>query len=392
MTVEKLYVGGWFQRTTLHLSEIYDFLKDAESPLGLDQATIRKHRSKLNIETLKLEVENLEYIELTTSDRITVKIFEDGLITLQKDHDHELQEDIMTLTDYYEDRLSPGISYIFSLGAPVPKELANIKTIYPYFVVLKNAKPAEITELMEDFKQEKHFEVKNPGFQIVRGDKLYIINNKKEKIADIEAFIQEQIFIREFKGQMHRYLNLHRIIWEKIADVKERGEIRGSEVGEFYDKIESYSKTINLIDGRINQMGAYVHTREAMVKNSKSLTKFMNVLEFKYETLTDTQKYIKDIWSMTKNYVSSARELFGEIQAKSTEKSVENLTIVTSMGVGAGLIELFSATHAPEFTGFGVLYFFILAAIGYITSRVMKYLSKRKMYEISDVELAKDIK
>jgi len=37
MKVEKIFVGGWFQRTTLHLSEIYDFLKEAKSPLDLNK-------------------------------------------------------------------------------------------------------------------------------------------------------------------------------------------------------------------------------------------------------------------------------------------------------------------------------------------------------------------
>ena len=48
------------------------------------------------------------------------------------------------LADYYENCLSKAINYIFSLGAPVPKELANIKSVYPYFIVLNKGTKEDI--------------------------------------------------------------------------------------------------------------------------------------------------------------------------------------------------------------------------------------------------------
>lgn len=389
--IQKIYVGGWFQRTTLHLSEIFNFLTEGTSPLDLDPKKLLALKEALHLESVALDLAGMELIVLRTKDGIEVKIFEDGLIVLGKEPSEDTKQSIADLTAYYETRLSPAFSYIFSLGAPVPKELANIKTIYPYFVVLKDAAPSRIHNLLKEFEQEESFEIKDKTFEIYRGDKLYIINNKTEKPAALERFIQEQIFIREFKGQLHRYLNLHRIIWERIAEVKEKGAIKGSQVDEFSAKIESYAKTINLIDARINQMGAYISTRESIFKNDPQVRHFAGVLQYKYETLSDTLSYIKDIWGMTKNYVDSALSLFSSIQAKSTESSVENLTIITSMGVGATLMGLF-AQEAPEFTVFGVGYFFVLAIVGFLANKIMSTIARRRMYEISDTEITKDIK
>jgi hypothetical protein len=348
-------------------------------------------QTRLSLETARLESGDLERISYTTTDGLEVDIFEDGLIVLQKDHGGVLQEDINVLRQYYESNLSPAINYIFSLGAPIPKELAHIKTIYPYFVVFKNASEGDIQTLLDEFKQHKYTETKEKHFEIYRGDKLYIINDKGVSPDTIERFVQEQIFIREFKGQLHRYLNLHRIIWERIADVKERGKIGGKEIGPFYAKIESYAKTINLIDARISQMGTYIHTRESIAKNDLRVKEMIGVLQYKYETLADTLSYIKDIWGMTKNYVDSALSLFSSIQAQSTEASVTNLTVITSMGVGATLIGLFSES-TPDFTVFGVAYFFILVAIGFIANKIMRHIAQRRKYEIDDVELAEDIR
>ncbi|OGF25491.1 hypothetical protein A2331_01325 [Candidatus Falkowbacteria bacterium RIFOXYB2_FULL_34_18] len=390
MRSEKIFIGGWYQRTMLHLSEIYDFLKDASSPLNLNAKKLKDLRKRLDIESMEMKMGDFEYIEIIASGGIKVKIFEDGLIVLNTDYNNA-KEDIFKLTTFYEKKLSPAISYLFSLGAPVPKELANIKTVYPYFIVLKDAETEAINILLKEFNQGKYFEIKKNEFEIYRGDKLYIINNVSEKSETIEKIINEQIFVREFKGQLHRYLNLHRIIWEKIADIKERGEIQGKEAGIFKSQIESYKKTINLIEARINQMGSYIGTRGAIVKNDPELQKIIDVLKFKYDTLGDTLSYIKEIWSMTKNYLDSSQQIFNNIQAESTSGSINSLTIITSAGVAASLIKLLDQ-KMPEIKLDGVIYFLILAFVGYCVNKIMKTVTARKKYKINDIEIAKNIK
>lgn len=390
MQIQKVYIGGWFQRTTLHLSEIHAFLESGKSPLRLDQNKLRNLHKALKIRSVSFISADLDRIDLVTASAVMIKIYEDGLITLSREPGAKLDTTITDLSDYYEKTLSPAISYLFSLGAPLPKELANIKTIYPYFVVLKNAKKQDIETLLKQFNQKKFFEIITDTFGIYRGDTFYVINNKKEPQEVIERFIDEQIFMREFKAQLHRYLNLHRIIWQKIADVKERGEIRGSDIVAFKNEVESYAKTITLIDTRIRQMGAYIKTREVIFKESPERAKFVDVLQFKYETLRNTSAYIQELWSMTSKYVDTTLKLFEGIQAKSTEASVKNLAVITAVGVGATLIGLFTQKK-PEFTSFGVLYFILLLVVGYSADKFLKWIYKRRMYTIKDIKAAKDI-
>lgn len=393
MKVSNVYIGGWFQRTMLQLSEIYDFLRECKTQLNLDQDKLNEYHKNLEIGKIDYGVSGEEYIEFTTALNIKVKIFEDGLIVLnnQKVSEDTLFADINHVTDYYENKLSPAFSYLFSLGAPVPKELANIETVYPYFIVCDNATKDEITDLLSSTEKQKYFEFTNTKYDVVRGDKYYFINNKKQSGEDIERYIEEQIFIREYKGQLHRYLNLHRIIWEKIDNVKEQTKVKGSDIVKFSTKLEGYAKTVNLIDGRINQMSTYIPTREKIAKSDPELSEFLAISGYRYETLKDTLDYIKALWSMTKNYVSSAQKLFSELKSDVTNKSISNLTIVTSMGVGASLINLFTGS-APTFSIFGVIYFFALALIGYSVNKIMKLIAKKRTYEINDIEYDKDIK
>lgn len=393
MKISNVYIGGWFQRTMLQLSEIYDFLRECKTQLNLDENKLNEFRKNLEIGKIDYGVAGEEYIEFTTSLNIKVKIFEDGLIVLNNQNVSEdtLFADIDRVTDYYEKRLSPAFSYLFSLGAPVPKELANIETVYPYFIVCDNATKDDIANLLSRTEKQKYFEFVNDKYDVVRGDKYYFINNKKQSEKNIERYIEEQIFIREFKGQLHRYLNIHRIIWEKIDAVKENVNVKGSDIVKFTSKLEGYAKTINLIDGRINQMSTYISTREKIAKSDEEVAEFLAISGYRYETLRDTLDYIKYLWNMTKNYVSSAQKLFEGIKSDVTSKSVDSLTIVTSMSAGASIIGLLTET-APEFTIFGVVYFFILALLGWGSTKILGAISSRRKYEVSDVEYEKDIK
>lgn len=393
MKISNVYIGGWFQRTMLQLSEIYDFLRECKTQLNLDENKLNEFRKNLEIGKIDYGVAGEEYIEFTTSLNIKVKIFEDGLIVLNNQNVSEdtLFADIDRVTDYYEKRLSPAFSYLFSLGAPVPKELANIETVYPYFIVCDNATKDDIANLLARTEKQKYFEFVNDKYDVVRGDKYYFINNKKQSEKNIERYIEEQIFIREFKGQLHRYLNIHRIIWEKIDAVKENVNVKGSDIVKFTSKLEGYAKTINLIDGRINQMSTYISTREKIAKSDDEVAEFLAISGYRYETLRDTLDYIKYLWNMTKNYVSSAQKLFEGIKSDVTSKSVDSLTIVTSMSAGASIIGLLTET-APEFTIFGVVYFFLLALLGWGSTKILGAISNRRKYEVSDVEYEKDIK
>ena len=393
MKISNVFIGGWFQRTMLQLSEIYDFLREAKTQLALDQDKLIEFRKNLQIGKIDYGVQGEEFIEFTTALNIKVKIFEDGLIVL---NNHKVSEDTLfadidALTDYYENKLSPAFSYLFSLGAPVPKELAHIETVYPYFVISDNATKEEMNALLSRTDKQKYFEFDNEKYDVIRGDVYYFINNKKAELENIERYVEEQIFIREFKGQLHRYLNLHRIIWEKIDNVKERASVKGADILAFNTKLDSYAKTITLIEGRINQMSTYLPTREKIAKNDKELSEFLSISGFRYETLKDTLEYIKHLWSMTKNYVSSAQKLFSGLKSDVNSKSINNLTLVTSMSAGTSIISLLTKSE-PQFTTFGIKYFFILAILVFMLNKGLKAIQNYRRYKINDSGLDKNIK
>ena len=78
--IEKIYLGYWYQRTTLHLSEVFDFFRDVESPLELDKRKLQRLWDDLNIKSVEMKIGHFEYLEMTTKHGVRVIMYEDGLV------------------------------------------------------------------------------------------------------------------------------------------------------------------------------------------------------------------------------------------------------------------------------------------------------------------------
>jgi hypothetical protein len=384
-----VYLGYWYQRTSLHLSEIFDFLRNGSSPLNLDKEKLRHLQSQLDIEQVTLKLDILEYIELKSKNNITVKFYEDGLVilTTNSPNIHTAKKE---LSDYYENRFTPSINYLFSLGAPIPKDLEKTKTVYPYFLVTKKAEREAINSLLKELGEEEYFELTNDSIEIYRGDTHFVINNKGD-FTGTEALIEMLIFFSEFKAQLHRYLNLHRIVWEKIEQIKEQGAISGKNIGKQRADLESYKKTIELIDGRIEQMGLYITTRASIVKNNGWEKFLVQILSFKYENLRHSLDYVKALWKMTKQYVDSAIQIFSEINQQSTKNSVNALTIISSIGVVSVILSHLAKTEYPAISTVGIFHLILLLSISFFINKIINHIFRLMKYKTTDIGYKKTL-
>lgn len=389
MTIKKIYIGGWFQRTTLHLTEMWDFIAHGKSNLDFSKDALNAARDALGVRACSRENAALEYVQVDTNAGIQYRIYEDGLIVLEKAFS-DLEKDFRDIKEYYDATLSKSISLIFSKGAPVPKELANIKTILPYIVTVSGGTKKEIEEVFAKHSEKIYSTLSSKKVEVYRSPGIIMINNLLDEDLAREI-IESQIFFREFKSQLHRYLAIHRIIWEKIATIKERGEIRGTEVDILRSELSDYQKTINLIGARINQMGSYIKTRQK-ITDLRNIDDYLNPLfQFKFETLLDTHEYIKHLWEMTKGYLNSALELFGELQARSTKNTISSLQLITTIGVVAGLIGYLGRDKFPNLTAAGIVYFGVLLALTWAINSAISYIYKRRKYQMKSRDFVKEI-
>ncbi len=376
----KVTYGGWYQRTTLHLSEIYSLFMHGTSNLNLSKEELKKIQKNLDLTSVSRESGYFEYIKAITSSGIEIRYYEDGLYILEI-----FSENISAAQDmlekYFQEKLSPAISYIFSLGAPTPKVLANIKTDHPVAVSFLNEKDKDFV-LDESLFGEIYTKISSGGITVYKTPQYIFISAPKEAGKYLNDLIEMQIFFREFKDQLEKYLHIHRTIWEEISGIKEAKNIKGKDVDDIRGKLDGYQKTISLISNRINQMNSYISTRSSIAKHLEIEKELVALFEYKFETLTDTLSYIKEIWKMTADYLSSAISNLVEIKNQSTSNNLKTLQTITSIGVISGILGYLSANNLPRISKAGAIYFAILFCITWLMNYVITKRYQNKAYSL----------
>lgn len=366
--------GGWYQRTTLHLTEIYVFLSQGTSHLPLSQDKLHILRIQLNLKQVSRQVGYLEYVEAITNSGITIRYFEDGLYVLQLDSE-DIDSAKIRLEDYYSDYFSPAIKYLFSLGAPTPKILANIHSQHP--TVVSVSKRPDLTSFGTVYST-----ITSGKISVTKTPDYIFLQNAPPELIDM------QIFFREFKDQLEKYLTIHRTIWEDISAIKDRQNIKGYEVAYYRSLLDSYQKTISLISNRINQMGSYITTRAKCAKELQVDNHLVALFQFKFETLIDTLAYIKEIWSMTRDYIASAIQIIVEIDSKATNRSIQSLQVITTIGVVSGILGYLSSNSLPQITLAGIAFFLLLIGLTLLVETIISTIFKNLKYPVSFTEEA----
>ena len=383
-----VYFGGWYQRTTLHLTEIANFFADGRSDLPLSSEKLIKLQEGLDLKRVSREAGYLEYVRAVSQEGIRIHYYEDGLYVL-KLASNNIDEAKEKLENYYNEKFAPAIAYIFSLGAPTPKELANIKTVHPIAVGVVDKDPegfeveAKYGEVYSSITSSELTVKKTPGF-------IFLVAEPKYKNFT-EGLVEMQIFFREFKDQLQKYLDIHRKLWEEISDIKERKQIKGKEVEKVRLQLDAYLKTINLISSRINQMGTYVHTRADIAKEMKLTEHLSSIFQYKFDVLTNTHSYIKEIWVMTGNYLSAAIAVIAEIKGQATNKSIQSLQLITTYGVVGGIIGYLSRDSLPKVTNSGMIYFGVLMLVTFVVNLLVRAAYSGIRYKLKFTERVKDI-
>jgi hypothetical protein len=388
----KVTYGGWYQRTTLHLSEIYNLFAFGKSNLNLSKEKLSKFHKKFDFESVTREAGYFEFVRARSRNGVEVRYYEDGLYIIESELENidSVDKTKLILESYFNDVLNPATSYIFSLGAPTPKVLANIKTVHPIVVSIIQDSP-ESFKLAEDKFGGIYSTIASQDIVVHKTPEyIFIVSSPNSKNA-VTELVEMQIFFREFKDQLEKYLNIHRNLWEEISDIKEKHLLKGSEVEPIRAKLDSYQKTISLISNRINQMGSYIRTRSSIAKGSSIEEHLRKLFEFKFEVLTDTLDYIKEIWKMTTDYLSSTIQNIVEIKNQGTSRGIQSLQVITSIGVVSGIIGYFSKSELPKFTAIGAIYFLAIIVITWLINFSVSALYKNKKYTLKFSERAKNI-
>jgi len=385
----KVTFGGWYQRTTLHLTEVYEFLANGRSRLDLSKAKLKRYHERLSLKSVTREQGYLEHIKVKTNSGIEIRYYEDGLYILEMSSDN-VDKAIGFIKGYFKNYFNPAINYVFSLGTPTPKILSNIKEDHPVVVSVLDLHPSQFKVNTRKFGKV-YGKLISTDVSVYKTPGIIFLVASPTKQEMLNNLIEMQIFFREFKDQLHKYLNIHREIWEDIADIKEKRFVRGKDVGKYRNRLEAYKKTINLIKYRINQMPSYAHTRASLSKNLSVEKRLVDLFQYKFEDLFSSLQYIREIWSMTVDYISAAIQVLVEIDNKTTLGGIRSIQILASIGVVTGVFGYLSQDTLPSINQFGAIYLVVLGVFAFGIDHLLKRYSKSKRYKLRFIEREKKI-
>jgi hypothetical protein len=384
---EIITFGGWYQRTALHLTEVFNFLYSGESRLNLSKTKLKTLRTNLDIKSVERNSGFLESIKIITNSGIEIRYYEDGLYVLESTGENSRQVG-NKIKKYFESNFEPALNYLFSIGAPTPKILSDIKEKHPIVIGRIERYPKRFKVDEKKYGNVYSATSSKDAAALKTKDYIFMITMMSKK-KDLDLLTEMQIFFREFKAQLHKYLNIHREIWEDIAEIKEKKMIRGQDVEMYRAQLDSYQKTIQLIKNRINQMGSYAKTRASISKKLGVENNLVTLFQYKFEDLFNTLDYIKEVWNMTSDYVDSAIKIMNEIDVKSTSTGLKSIQLLASIGVVTGILRYMNPKYLPVFSTTTALYVIALGLVALALDLGIKKLQKRKRYELKFVERAK---
>ncbi len=374
--------GGWYQRTTLHLVEIFEFCAHGTSKLALEKKELSRLHRQLRLKDVVRRPGTLEFLAMETTDGITIRYFEDGLYVFEMPSTvARFAKDRILLEKYAQDIFTPAIAYIFSHGAPTPKILANIPVKHPIVLRYSTKEPGEL--LLSKKSVGTVYSVLSVDAVTVHKTDECIIIASKPGTPHMEELVESHIFFREFKSQLEKYLSIHRTIWEKISDIKERKQIRVKDLSQIRGVLDGYQKTVTLIGSRMQQMASYSKTRAVLAQKLDIDTSLRELFAFKFETLNDTLEYVKELWKMTIAYLQSAITNVSDIQGQGTQRGIQALQVLTTVGALNILVTLFVRKDLLIPTGYGSLYVLGILILSWSVMMTIKYIFQQKAYSLT---------
>jgi hypothetical protein len=335
-----IYLGVWFQRTALHLKEVYRFLDKAEGIPGLDPDKLKENWNKLGIKKPIYHEETQFDVLEASNPEFSFSMTEDGIILL-KCPLGDVKKSVDKIEKYYSQLMGPSISYLFSLGAPIPKDLKVVQDSYPLYFVLEKATSSECLDLIKENGDSLQSSVRKNGVQIYNGQKTAVINIiSSSQFSNIEECVRNIMLFREFERQSNMYLLSHRTIWDKTSEIRNYKKVNSKDFTKIRDILLEELKILSFGKARLAQMRDILEARENSIdQKTKRQLEILGLLE-RFEMLKSSQAYLSNLWMMTTDYVDGTQGLLETFYEESTKRELVLLNFLTVIAAAAQVISV----------------------------------------------------
>lgn len=329
-----MYLATWFQRTTLHLNEMRWLFNQNVSKLELPKNDVIAHAQKLNVVSSNFfEFNDLDIFTSKFENGMVFSAAEDGVLSLYTNVDSisDLVTARIRLEEYYRGALGPALSFLFSRGAPIPKQLSLVREAYPILLVVRGAKQKDIDLIFSVIDDKIESSSLSPNIDIYFGTTVHVLNisgsvGKEERLLD--NIIDNIVFLREFEYQLHSYLRLHRSMWDAVSAIRKSKSIKYKDFSHIRKSILDFLETLSFVKARLSQMEDNCRARMILVEPGvKKQLAALGLLRF--ENLLADEYYVADLWQMTIEYVKGTLDLLTSLYEENTQRELSTLKFIT---------------------------------------------------------------
>ena len=249
-------------------------------------------------------------------------------------------------------------------------------------MVVKNGTEDEVKQLYEQLDQEYNHTVSSLTTQIFFGDVFTVLRLfKRDARRDevIDDLVGNIIFLQEFYRQLRDYLNTHRLMWDKITEIRESRDMRYKDFPMIRRKVMDFLKTLLFINARLNQMKDIAQARYNLLRPEvKEELKECQLLRFE-NAIADLQ-YIRDLWEITIEYVKETLSLLESLFQENTQRELNAVKYVTMVAALTGFFGMNIAfPWEDRWTSISSSSFIVVGIIILIFI-IVHYILKRSIY------------
>lgn len=337
MKIKQIYLGTWFQRTSLHLKELFHFLKFHRSSIGLEEERLKHLWEALQVKEVQFIGDSeFDHVEALCRN-VTLSISEDGIILLTTD-ETDVKKAKKILESFYTEYFAPALTFLFSQGAPLPILLDQPKETYPLLLIGQNMKAGDLLKLFDVVDDSLITTLEGKNVVASLGDVLGVFdiqNSRRFSEAHVHELLHYVVFFREFEKQLSGYLQLHRKMWDEITAIREAEEMPYKDFPKIRAEILQKLKILSFVKARIAQMKDIIEERHLTI-DAGIQEELHSLGLLKFDHLLANQKYVSHLWQMTIEYVKSSLSLLESLYQENTQRELNAIKFITFGGLVTG--------------------------------------------------------
>lgn len=357
MKINKIYVGSWYPRTLFHLNEMYEFLKKGTSHLALDPEKIKSLKAEINPSEVLLQQDLGQSFLTAKFDIYDFESRENGLSLLSckcLGNKKNLEEELSKMSDFAFKKVFSSFNYIYSLGAPIPKVFAALRSVMPFVFITEAASKKDVIDFLKKKNETIEKEFKNKSIEVYYGQNTVIINGDA---ALAEKVVKECIYyLHDAQNQFQKILDLHRFIWDEVSAIKSMKSIKYKDLANTRDLLIEIESDVVFFKSRIKQLKDILEVQKIRISNFTSKKDDSVWMGFAdgFDSILSSGKYVERLWEMTNNYLTGASNLLSSVYQESSNKQINILQFVFIISAIASIMALgaipgfsFSGTFNP---------------------------------------------